>query len=200
MQGIIDSPRASLGAGVALAVLLLALSLLAGEIDRLSLLAFLIRLLHVLAAAIWIGLIMFVNFVQLVVLQQADATTRGVLDTSIVPAVARWFRHASTVTVLSGLLLLLFAGYLVPSLIYGTSVFVAPAKAIALWTAVLGALIMWMFVHMYIWPNMQVALGLRAGDSTAKSRARARVLLFARLNLIIAIPVLLGMIAAAHLY
>jgi uncharacterized membrane protein len=200
MQGIIDSPRASLGAGVALAVLLLALSLLAGEIDRLSLLAFLIRLLHVLAAAIWIGLIVFVNFVQLVVLQQADATTRGVLDTSIVPAVARWFRHSSTVTVLSGLLLLLFAGYLVPSLIYGTSVFVAPAKAIVLWTAVLGALIMWMFVHMYIWPNMQVALGLRAGDSAAKSRARARVLLFARLNLIIAIPVLLGMIAAAHLY
>jgi uncharacterized membrane protein len=200
MQGIIDSPRASLGAGVALAVLLLALSLLAGEIDRLSLLAFLIRLLHVLAAAIWIGLIVFVNFVQLVVLQQADATTRGVLDSSIVPAVARWFRHASTVTVLSGLLLLLFAGYLVPSLIYGTSVFVAPAKAIVLWTAVLGALIMWMFVHMYIWPNMQVALGLRAGDSTAKSRARARVLLFARLNLIIAIPVVLGMIAAAHLY
>jgi uncharacterized membrane protein len=200
MQGIIDSPRASLSAGVALAVLLLAISLLAGEMDRLSLLAFLIRLLHVLAAAIWIGLIVFVNFVQLVVLQQADATARGVLDTSIVPAVARWFRHASTVTVLSGLLLLLFAGYLWPSLIYGTSVFVAPAKAIVLWTAVLGALLMWMFVHMYIWPNMQVALGLRAGDSAAKSQARARVLLFARLNLIIALPVVLGMIAAAHLY
>jgi len=200
MQGIIDSPRASLSAGVALAVLLLAISLLAGDSDRLSLLTFLIRLLHVLAAAIWIGLIVFVNFVQLVALQGADETTRGVLDTSIVPAVARWFRHASTVTVLSGLLLLLSAGYLLPSLIYGSSVFVAPAKAIVLWLAVLGALSMWMFVHMYIWPNMQVALGLRAGDGAAKSRARARVLLFARLNLIIAMPVVLGMVAAAHLY
>ena len=200
MQGIIDSPRASLSAGVALAVLLLAISLLAGDSDRLSLLTFLIRLLHVLAAAIWIGLIVFVNFVQLVALQGADETTRGVLDRSIVPGVARWFRHASTVTVLSGLLLLLFAGYLLPSLIYGSSVFVAPAKAIVLWLAVLAALIMWMFVHMYIWPNMQVALGLRAGDGAAKSRARARVVLFARLNLIIALPVVLGMIAAAHLY
>jgi hypothetical protein len=53
---------------------------------------------------------------------------------------------------------------------------------------------------MYIWPSMQVVLGLRAGDADAKAQARARVVLFARLNLIIAIPVVLGMVAAAHLY
>jgi hypothetical protein len=43
-------------------------------------------------------------------------------------------------------------------------------------------------------------LGLRAGDATAKTEARARVVLFARLNLLIALPVVTGMIAAAHLY
>jgi uncharacterized membrane protein len=200
MHGIIDSPRASLSAGLALAALLLLISLVSGEMDRLGLFAFLVRLLHVLAAAIWIGFIFFVNFVQLVALQEADEAARGVLHARIVPAVARWFRHASTVTVLSGLLLLLLAGYLLPALVYGTSVFVAPAKAMVLWTAVLGALVMWMFVHMYIWPNMQVVLGLRPGDAGSKVRARARVILFARLNLIIAMPVVLGMIAAAHLY
>ena len=200
MPGIIDNPRASLLTGVALAGLVLVVALMAGETDRLSLLAFLVRLIHVLAAMVWVGLIFFVNFVQLVALKGADEGARGVIHTAIVPHVAWWFRHASTLTVLSGALLLLLAGYLVPALIYGTSVYVPAAKAIVLWTAVLGALAMWMFVHMYIWPNMQVVLGLRPGGAEAKNEARRRVILFARLNLIIVVPVVLGMIAAAHLY
>jgi uncharacterized membrane protein len=200
MPGIIDNPRTALLAGAMLAALLLVIGLTAGETDRFGLLAFLLRLIHVLAAMIWVGLVVFVNFVQLVALKAGDEVTRGVIHTAIVPRVAWWFRHASTVTVLSGAVLLVFAGYLLPALIYGTSVFIPAAKAIVLWTAVLGALAMWMFVHMYIWPNMQVVLGLRPGAADAKSAARARVILFARLNLIIALPVALGMIAAAHLY
>src|SRR5262245_5481723 len=122
MQGIIDNPRASLAAGAILAALLLAVGLIAGETDRLGLIAFLLRLIHVLAAMVWVGLVVFVNFVQLVALKAADETGRGVIHTAIVPRVAWWFRHASTVTVLSGALLLVFAGYLLPALIYGTSV------------------------------------------------------------------------------
>ena len=59
---------------------------------------------------------------------------------------------------------------------------------------------MWMFVHMYIWPNVQVAIGLRSGDAAAKAQAREKVQLFARLNLVLAMPVALAMLAAAHLY
>jgi uncharacterized membrane protein len=200
MPGITDNPRTCLSVGLAAAALLLIISLLASDTDRLGLIAFLLRFTHVLAAMVWIGLVVFVNFVQLVALKNADAATRDVLHGAIVPRVAWWFRHASTLTVLSGVVLLVLGGYLLPSLIYGTSVFIPAAKAIALWAAVLGALAMWMFVHMYIWPNMQVVLGLRAGDAEAKGNARARVILFARLNLILAMPVALGMIAAAHLY
>jgi uncharacterized membrane protein len=200
MQAIIDNPRSALVAGIGLALLLVLVSLVAGDADRLSLAAFLVRLLHVLAAMIWVGFVVFVNFVQLVALQSADESVREALHGAIVPRVALWFRHASTVTVLSGVVLLLIAGYLLPSLIYGSTVFISPAKAMVLWLAVVGALAMWMFVHMYIWPNMQIVLGLRAGDATAKTEARARVVLFARLNLLIALPVVTGMIAAAHLY
>jgi len=200
MQGIIDNPRTCLSVGLALAALLLIVSLIASETDRLGLVAFLLRFTHVLAAMVWVGLVFFVNFVQLVALKDADEAARGVLHGAVVPRVAWWFRHASTLTVLSGLVLLMLSGYLLPSLIYGTSVFIPAGKAVVLWTAVLGALAMWMFVHMYIWPNMQVVLGLRPGDGEAKGSARARVILFARLNLIIAVPVALGMIAAAHLY
>jgi uncharacterized membrane protein len=118
----------------------------------------------------------------------------------MVPRVAWWFRHASTVAVASGALLLLLSGYLLPSLVYGTSVYVPAARALLLWAGVVGALAMWMFVHMYIWPNMQVVLGLRPGDADAKAKARARVVTFARLNLVLSLPVTLAMVAAAHLY
>ncbi len=75
-----------------------------------------------------------------------------------------------------------------------------PARALLLWIGVIGALAMWMFVHMYIWPAMQVVIGLRPGDADAKVRARARVVTFARLNLLLSLPVTLTMVAAAHLY
>ena len=200
MRSIIDNPRVALGAGLALtAVVLLAWLIVAGA-DGLGLFSFLVRLLHVLGAMVWVGLVFFVNFVQLVVLRTADDQARSFLHKAVVPSVAWWFRHASTVTVASGVLLLVLAGYLLPTLVYGTSVYVPPGRALLLWGGVVGSLAMWMFVHMYIWPNMQVVLGLRPGDDAAKSQARARVVLFARLNLVLSLPVVFAMVAAAHLY
>jgi uncharacterized membrane protein len=75
-----------------------------------------------------------------------------------------------------------------------------PARVLLLWGGVVAALAMWMFVHMYVWPNMQVVLGMRAGDDIAKAAARARVILFARLNLLLSLPVVMAMVAAAHLF
>src|SRR6185503_3646303 len=169
-------------------------------VDWFGFLSFLVRFVHVLGAMVWVGLIFFVNFVQLVVLQTADDQTRGYLHTAIVPNVAWWFRHGSTLTILTGAILLFTTGYMLPSLVYGSAVYVPPSRALLFWSAVVGALVMWMFVHMYIWPNMQVVLGLRPGDADAKARARSRVILFARLNLILTVPVTLAMVAAAHLY
>ena len=200
MQSIIDSPRATLAVGAAIAAAVLVVWLIAAGADGLALTAYLMRLVHVLAAMVWIGLIVFVNFVQLVALGSADEAQRAFLHKAIVPKVAWWFRHASTVAVLTGILLLLLSGYLLPALIYGTGVFMPAARVLLLWGGVILALAMWMFVHMYIWPNMQVVLGMRAGDDLAKAAARGRVILFARLNLLLSLPVVLAMVAAAHLY
>jgi uncharacterized membrane protein len=200
VRQILDNPRASLGAGLGIAAVVLCIWVATAGADGFGLVAFLIRFVHVLAAMVWIGLVFFVNFVQLVALQAADEQVRGFLHKAVVPNVAWWFRHASTVTVASGALLLVTAGYVFPMLAYGTGVYVPPARALLIWSAVLAALAMWMFVHMFIWPSMQVVLGLRPGDANAKAQARARVATFARLNLIIAVPVTLAMVAAAHLY
>ena len=200
MQSIIANPRASLWTGLVLAALILIIWVLTAGADGFGLVSFLVRLLHVLGAMVWIGLVFFVNFVQLVALQSADEQGREVLHKAIVPRVAWWFRHASTLTVASGAVLLLTTGYVLPSLVYGAGVYVPPSRAWLIGSGVVGALAMWMFVHMYIWPNMQVVLGLRPGDADAKARARARVVMFARLNLMLTVPVTLAMVAAAHLY
>jgi len=200
MQSIIDNPRAALGAGLVLTAVVLIAWLIAAGADGFGLLGFLVRMVHVLAAMIWIGLVFFINFVQLVVIRTADEPSRAFLHKALVPAVAWWFRHASTTVVASGALLLILAGYLLPSLVYGTAVYVPPARALLLWGGVLGGLVMWLFVHMYVWPSMQVVIGIRPGDDAAKTRARARVVLFARLNLVLSLPVVLAMVAAAHLY
>jgi uncharacterized membrane protein len=200
MQPIVANPRASLIAGAVIAAAVLLVWILAVGVDGLGLFSFLIRLLHVLGAMVWVGLIFFVNFVQLVALQSTDEQGRDFLHKAIVPNVAWWFRHASTLTIVSGAILLVTTGYMFPMLFYGTSVYVPPSRAWLLGSGVVGALVMWMFVHMYIWPNMQVVLGLRSGDDDAKQKARARVVTFARLNLVLAVPVTLAMAAAAHLY
>ncbi len=200
MQPIFANPRASLWAGLVLAAGVLLLWVATAGADAMGLFSFLIRLLHVLAAMVWIGLVFFVNFVQLVALQSADEQGRDFLHKAIVPNVAWWLRHASTLTVASGAILLVTTGYLLPTLVYGAGVYVPPSRAWLIGSGVLGALAMWMFVHMYIWPNMQVVLGLRPGDTDAKAQARSRVILFARLNLILTVPVTLAMVAAAHLY
>jgi uncharacterized membrane protein len=200
MQPIIANPRASLVAGLAIAAAVLIVWLVTAGADAFGIFSFLIRLLHVLSAMVWIGLVVFVNFVQLVALQSTDEQGREFLHKAIVANVAWWFRHASTLAVASGAILLVTTGYLFPSLVYGAGVYVPPSRAWLIGSGILGALAMWMFVHMFIWPSMQVVLGLRPGDAEAKTRARSKVITFARLNLILAVPVTLAMVAATHLY
>ncbi|MDX2205591.1 MAG: hypothetical protein NW223_22765 [Hyphomicrobiaceae bacterium] len=195
-----EDPRgaAIIGAIVA-AGLLVVWGLVAGA-DGQVLFSYLFRLAHVLSAMVWVGLIVFINFIQLEATRKADDAGRAVLHATIVPAVAWWVRHASTATIASGAVLLVAAGYALPSLVYGSAVYVPASRALILWLSVLAAFVMWMFVHMYIWPNMQVVIGLRPGDAAARQAARARVVRYSRLNLMLALPVTVVMVAAAHLF
>jgi uncharacterized membrane protein len=200
MKSLLDDPKSCAYAGLGLSALLLIAWLLIGGADRLSLVSFLIRVTHILAAMIWVGLIFFVNFVQLIAMRDADTDGKAFMAKAVIPNVFWWVRHASTVTVASGILMLIAAGYLLPSILYGSGVYVAPARAALLWLGVFAALAMWMFVNMYIWPALRIVLGINPGDAAAKAGAQARVKTYARLNLLLALPVTVAMVAAAHLY
>ncbi len=199
MNDLLDSPTKTAAIGLALAALALAAWLTTGMVDPRGLLSVLLRFLHILSAMIWVGLIFFVNFIQLGALQEADEPARGAITRWIVPRVASAFRHVAHLTVLTGALLLIPTGYLLGDLVFSSAVYMSGPRALMLAAGALGGILMWVFVTMVIWPSLKVVLGRTPGDAQAQARARHTVKRYARLNLVLAIPVTFLMVAAAHL-
>jgi uncharacterized membrane protein len=199
MNRILSSAPAALVTGLAISALLLLVWVSDSSVDRLGFLSFILRWLHVLGGIIWVGMIWFVNFIQLAAIEQADDAGRKTLMKLVVPRVAAMFRHAAHLTLVSGILLLVATGYLFDQWVFLSAVYIAPLRSLLLWAGVLAGLAMWFFVQFIIWPNLQVVLGDSA-DAAAKAQARDRVRTFARINLILAIPVTFVMVAASHLY
>jgi uncharacterized membrane protein len=200
MTAVLSSARNALIAGIVLAVLALIAAIAVEGVDRVGLASFILRAIHVVAAMVWVGMIWFVNFVQHAAVTGADDAGRGTLMRLVVPNVTWIFRHASHLVLLSGVLLTLPTGYLLGSWVFGAPVYVSLVKSLLMWSAVAGAVAMWAFVHMIIWPNLQVVLGRRPGNAEAKAAARAKVAQYARANLLLAVPVTVLMVAAAHLF
>lgn len=200
MNAVLESAQKSLLAGLAVALLILVLSIAFGDVDPIGLVSFLLRWIHVLGAILWVGLIFFVNFIQLAALQTANESGRAAILSSIVLPVAKSFQHASHLTVLSGLLLLATTGYLFDRAVFASAVYVPPLRHLLLWSGVAGGLAMWAFVHFRIWPNLRIVLGQTEAQADAAARAREQIRMYARLNLVLAAPVTFAMVAAAHLY
>jgi uncharacterized membrane protein len=198
MDQWLQSARSTLIASAVLAGVLTFAVMLAGRLDPVSASALIARVVHVFSAMVWVGLVLFVNLVQLELMASVGDSERAFLGKAVAPRVAILYRHASTWTVVAGLVLLLTSGYVLPSLVYGASVDLGAPRSMAMTLGTLGGIVMWVLVHMLIWPSLQVAVGLRPGDDAAKMAARAKVKRYARVNLLLALPVTLLMIAAAH--
>lgn len=199
MNFLLDHPVRSLFAGLAVAALAFAVWVFTGPVDARGLISILLRFIHVVAAMVWIGFVFFVNFIQLPVLEEADAASRSTISRWVVPRVASGFRHASHLTVLAGALLLVSTGYLSGEWAFSSAVYISPIRTMMLTAGVLGGVLMWGFVNLAIWPSLKIALGQTAGDARAQDRARQTVRRYARLNLILALPVIFLMVVAAHL-
>ena len=200
MPNPFTSARAALAAGLALSGAILAIWLVASGFDKLGLASFLTRWVHILAGIVWVGMIWFVNFIQLAALEEADDAARAGLMRLVVPRVAATFKAAAHLTLASGLVLLMTTGYLLDRWVFSSAVYIPPLKAAMLWGGVIAAAVMWGLVQFAIWPALRILMGEVPADAAAKAVARGRVKTFARLNLILALPVTFVMVAAAHLY
>ena len=201
MAGILSNLRNTVIAGVVLTIVISWVILSAtgeGAITDPSYAAFFMRWLHVLSGVMWIGLLWYLNFVQIPNMPNIPDDQKPAISKVIAPAVLFWFRWGAMATIITGLILAWMNGYLVDAIQLGLADGVAKHTAIGIgmW---LGA-IMWFNVWFVIWPNQKKALGIVEADADTKAASARTAMLFSRTNTLLSIPMLYAMVAAQNLY
>ena len=157
-----------------------------------------VRWLHVLSGVMSIGLLWYLNFVQIPNMPNIPDEQKPAIGKVIAPAVLFWFRWGALATIVTGLLLAHLQGYLVEATMLGLSDGVAKHTAIGvgMWLGAIMAFNVW-FV---IWPNQKRALGIVEADAESKAASARTAMLFSRTNTLLSIPMLYAMVAAQNIY
>ena len=150
-----------------------------------------LRWIHFVAGITWIGLLYFLNLVNVRAMASLEASVRPQVLPVFLPRVLAWFRHGAWVTVLAGLAMI-YVGYWSRGDVVGSD----SAKTI-LTGGILG-LIMLFNVWVLIWPNQKkIIAATRAAQ--APDPAWGRVALYAsRTNFSLSFPMLFFMGGARH--
>jgi len=193
MGAIFTSPRNTVIAGIVLLILIVVVVTLtkAGGVPLDHAWAtFFMRWLHVLSGIMWIGLLWYLNFVQVPTMPTIQPVEARVAITKfIAPNVLFYFRYAALATVITGLLLAWMKGWLMHALLLG------PGKVgigIAMWMALIMAFNVWFI----IWPNQQKILGLVEATAEQKAAAAKPALYASRFNTMFSIGMLYLMVAS----
>ena len=200
MNTLLSSLSKTIHASLALAILLfIGLFYLNGGFAFDTLFwSWLFRYIHVIVAIMWIGLLWYFNFVQIPNMSKIPDEQKPAIGKVIAPAALFYFRWAAALTVLSGLILALFNGYLhdAMTLSIGSGIPKHTAIGIGMWLGVIMAINVW-FV---IWPNQKRALGIVECEPDLKAKSAKTAMLFSRTNTLLSLPMLLAMVAAQNLY
>ena len=192
MVAFFQSLEKTLAAGVAVLVLLLVLvGLVTGQFVRVGdplWWAFVMRWLHVLSGVMWVGLLYYLNFVQIPTVPTIQPSEhRQAITKYIMPNVLFWFRYGALATVATGLILGHQMGYFPGALIFRNNY----AIGIGMWLALIMAANVWFI----IWPNQKKALGLVDCPADEKPKAARIAMLTSRVNTLLSIPMLYCMVA-----
>jgi len=147
---------------------------------------FLLRWGHLLFGITWIGMLYYFNFVQGAYFKEGSAEAVADAKKKLAPKALWWFRWGAMFTFITGVLLLggvmhnngqsLLNDYIVVGAVLGT--------------------LMFLNVWLVIWPNQQIALGMKEGDGSV---AGAKALLASRTNVLFSAPMAFAMLASPHL-
>ena len=160
--------------------------------------AFFVRWLHVISGVMWIGLLWYLNFVQVPTMPKIPDDLKPAISKHIAPEVLFWLRWSAMATVITGLVLAWINGYLLHALGLGLADDVIKHTAIGfgMWMGLIMAFNVWVI----IWPNQQIVLGLVEAEADAKPPAARKALLASRTNTMLSIPMLYAMVSAQNLY
>ncbi len=200
MVSILQSLSKTIHLSIALAILLfLGLFFGGGDFafDQLFW-SWLFRYLHVLAGVMWIGLLWYLNFVQIPSMPKIPDEQKPAIGKVIAPAVLFWFRWAALATILTGLIVAYLNGYVHQAMALGIGYGGGKNTAIGIgmWLGLIMAFNVWFI----IWPNQKKALGIVECSPEEKPKAAKTAMLTSRINTLLSLPMLLTMVMAQNLY
>lgn len=155
--------------------------------------SFLFRWLHVISGVMWIGLLWYFNFVQIPTMPKIPDELKPAVGKHIAPEALFWFRWGAMATLITGLLLAMFSGYLIDALTLS-----ADSGYLGLGIGMWFGIIMWFNVWFIIWPNQKIALGIIDADADLKPAAARKAMLFSRTNTMLSIPMLYCMVSGQN--
>tara|TARA_B100000809_G_C14837577_1_gene423461 strand:- start:62 stop:664 length:603 start_codon:yes stop_codon:yes gene_type:complete len=160
--------------------------------------SWLFRYLHVLAGIMWIGLLWYLNFVQIPSMPKLTDEQKPAITKVIAPAVLFWFRWAALATIITGLIVAYLNGYVHQALALGIGSGGGKNTAIGIgmWLGLIMAFNVWFI----IWPNQKKVLGIVEATPEEKPVALKKAVIASRINTLFSLPMLLAMVAAQNLY
>ena len=200
MFSILQSLSKTIHLSIVLAVLLF-LGLFFGggdwSFDRLFW-SWLFRYLHVVSGIMWIGLLWYVNFVQIPSMPKLSDEQKPAITKVIAPEVLFWFRWAALATIITGLIVATLNGYVHDAMVLGIGSGGGKNTAIGIgmWLGLIMAFNVWFI----IWPNQKKFLGIIECSPEEKPVALKKSLIASRINTLLSLPMLLSMVVAQNLY
>ena len=160
--------------------------------------SWLFRYLHVLSGIMWIGLLWYLNFVQIPSMPKISDEQKPAITKIIAPAVLFWFRWAALATIVTGSIVAYLNDYIHQALMLGIGSGGGKNTAIGIgmWLGLIMAFNVWFI----IWPNQKKALGIVEADPETKAKSAKTAMLFSRTNTLLSLPMLLTMVIAQNLY
>ena len=160
--------------------------------------SWLFRYFHVLSGVMWIGLLWYLNFIQIPSMPKIPDEQKPAIGKVIAPAVLFWFRWAALSTIITGLIVAYLNGYIHEALVLGIGSGGGKSTAIGIgmWLGLIMAYNVWFI----IWPNQKRVLGLVEWAPEEKAKSARTAMLFSRTNTLLSLPMLLSMVMAQNLY
>jgi uncharacterized membrane protein len=150
------------------------------------------RWLHVFFGILWIGLLYYLNFVQVPTMPAIPAEQKGAITGHIAPKVFFFFRWSALLTVVTGLLVAYFAGYVHRAMAFAGANAHENLIGLGMWLALIMAFNVWFI----IWPAQKKILGIVEASAEEKAAAAPRALAASRTNLLLSLPMLYAMVSA----
>ncbi|MBB3858937.1 putative membrane protein [Novosphingobium hassiacum] len=149
------------------------------------------RWLHVFFGILWIGLLYYLNFVQVPTMPKIPAEQKGAITGHIAPKVFFFFRWAALLTVVTGLVIAVVSGYAHQAMTFSGEGAVN-LIGLGMWLALIMAFNVWFI----IWPAQKKILGIVEASAEEKAAAAPRALIASRTNALLSLPMLYCMVSA----